>query len=178
MAACSAPAAAAAPPASSAATACCGQTSRVRLLLPEQRETSPEDLASGLRLGERAPDDRPYLGLNMVSSLDGKATVDGRTAGLSSELDRRLFHALRTQADAVMVGAGTLREERYGRIVKSAELRDKRVREGLEPDALGVIVSARMALPPDLPVLREPEQRLVVATGSDAELPGAEAQVE
>jgi riboflavin-specific deaminase-like protein len=150
----------------------------VRLLLPEQRETSPEDLASGLRLGELAVEDRPYLALNMVSSLDGKATVDGRTAGLSSELDRRLFHALRTQTDAVMVGAGTLREERYGRFIKSDELRETRKREGLEPDALGVIVSARMALPPDLPVLEEPEQRLVVSTGSDAELPGAEAQVE
>src|SRR5215210_2916377 len=77
-----------------------------------------------------------------------------------------------------MVGAGTLREERYGRLIKSDELREKRKQEGLEPDALGVIVSARMALPPDLPMLQEPDQRLVVATGSDAELPGAEAQVE
>ena len=105
----------------------------MRLLLPEQRETSPEDLASGLRLGELAVEDRPYLALNMVSSLDGKATVDGRTAGLSSELDRRLFHALRTQTDAVMGGAGTLREERYGRVIKSDELRETRKREGLEP---------------------------------------------
>ena len=66
----------------------------------------------------------------MVSSLDGKATLDWRTKGLSTELDRRLFHHLRTQADAVMVGAGTVRIERYGRMTKNDELRDKRVARG------------------------------------------------
>jgi len=150
----------------------------VRLLLPERRATSPDELASGLRLGERASGERPYLALNMVSSLDGKATLDGRTRGLSSVLDRELFHQLRTQVDAVMVGAGTMREERYGRMIKSEQLRAKRRAEGLEPDAIGVIVSARLALPPDLPCLHEPEQPLVICTGSDAELPGAIAPVE
>jgi riboflavin-specific deaminase-like protein len=150
----------------------------VRLLLPERRETSPAELASGLRLGERAPEGRPYLVLNMVSSLDGKATLLGRTSGLSSELDRQLFHELRTQADAVMVGAGTLREERYGRIVKTDELREKRRAEGLEPDALAVIVSARLELPPDLPILAEPDQRIVILTGAEHELPDVKAQVD
>ena len=80
----------------------------MQLIHPERRPISPEELAAGLRLRELAPADRPYLGLNMVSSLDGKATLDWRTKGLSSEIDRRLFHHLRTQADAVMVGAGTV----------------------------------------------------------------------
>jgi riboflavin-specific deaminase-like protein len=150
----------------------------VRQFLPQQRETSPEELASALRLGDLAPPDRPYLGVNMVSSLDGKATLDWRTRGLSSELDRRLFHQLRTQADAVMVGAGTARVEGYGRMVKNEELREKRRAEGLEPDPLAVIVSARLDLPADLPLLNEPDQRVVIATGSDATLPELGAQVE
>jgi riboflavin-specific deaminase-like protein len=150
----------------------------VQLLHPERRPTSPEELASNLRLGERAPANRPYLALNMVSSLDGKATIDWRTKGLSTELDRRLFHQLRTQADAVMVGAGTVRIERYGRMSKSDELRDKREREGLARDPLAVIVSARLDLPADLPLLNEPEQRVLLATGSDAELPGLGEQVD
>jgi riboflavin-specific deaminase-like protein len=150
----------------------------VQLLYPEQRATSPVDLAAGLRLGELAPPDRPYLVLNMVSTLDGKATIDWRTKGLSTELDRQLFHHLRTQADAVMVGAGTLRAERYGRMAKSAELRDKREREGLARDPLAVVVSARLDLPADLPLLNEPEQRVVIATGSDAALPGLGEHVE
>jgi riboflavin-specific deaminase-like protein len=150
----------------------------MRLLLPTVEETTPEELASGLGLGELAPTDRPYLALNMVSSLDGKATIDWRTRGLSTELDRRLFHQLRTQADAVMVGAGTARVERYGRMAKSDELRDKRRAEGLDPDPLAVIVSARLDLPADLPLLNEPEQRVVIATGSDATLPDLAGNVE
>ena len=150
----------------------------MQLLYPEQRATSPVDLAAGLRLGELAPPDRPYLVLNMVSTLDGKATIDWRTKGLSTELDRQLFHHLRTQADAVMVGAGTLRAERYGRMAKSAELGDKRERQGLARDPLAVVVSARLDLPADLPLLNEPEQRVVIATGSDAALPGLGEHVE
>jgi riboflavin-specific deaminase-like protein len=150
----------------------------VRLLYPECRATSPEELASGLRLGERATATRPYLALNMVSSLDGRATIDWRTKGLSTELDRRLFHLLRTRADAVMVGAGTVRTERYGRMAKSDELRDARERAGLARDPLAVVVSARLDLPADLPLLNEPEQRVIVATASDAALPGLGEQVE
>jgi riboflavin-specific deaminase-like protein len=150
----------------------------VQLIHPERMPTSPEELAAGLRLHELAPKDRPYLGLNMVASLDGKATLDWRTKGLSSDLDRRLFHHLRTQADAVMVGAGTAREERYGRMTKTEELRQKRMSEGLVPDPLAVVVSGRLDLPPDLPLLNDPDQRVVIATGSDAELPGTTGEIE
>jgi len=150
----------------------------VQLIYPEQRPISPEQLASGLRLHELAPPDRPYLGMNMVSSLDGKATLDWRTKGLSSDVDRRLFHHLRTQADAVMVGAGTVREERYGRITKSEELRDKRVREGRTPEALAVVVSGRLALPGDLPLLNEPDQAVVIATGAEHSLADAHAGID
>jgi riboflavin-specific deaminase-like protein len=150
----------------------------LQLLYPERRPTDPAELASGLCLGDKAPPDRPYLVLNMVSSLDGKATIDWRTKGLSTELDRQLFHHLRTQADAVMVGAGTCRLERYGRMTKSDELREKREREGLAREPLAVIVSARLDLPADLPLLNEPKQRVVIATGSDATLPDLGDQVE
>jgi riboflavin-specific deaminase-like protein len=150
----------------------------VRLIYPERSATSPEELAANMRLHELAPAGRPYLGINMVSSLDGKATLDWRTKGLSTEVDRRLFHHLRTQADAVMVGAGTAREERYGRITKNDELRRKRQNEGFVPDALAVVVSGRLDLPPDLPLLNEPEQAVVIATGSDASIPGVQGRVE
>jgi riboflavin-specific deaminase-like protein len=150
----------------------------VQLIHPERRQISLEEIATGLRLRELAPADRPYLGINMVSSLDGKATLDWRTRGLSSDIDRRVFHLLRTQADAVMVGAGTARTERYGRVTKSDELRQIRVNEGHVPDALAVVVSGRLDLPPDLPLLNEPDQRVVVATASDDELPGLRGDVE
>jgi riboflavin-specific deaminase-like protein len=150
----------------------------VQLIYPERKPTSPEELAADLRLHERAPAGRPYLGLNMVSSLDGKATLDWRTKGLSTEVDRRLFHHLRTQADAVMVGAGTAREERYGRMTKNDELRDKRVAEGRSPEALAVVVSGRLDLPADLPLLNEPEQTVLIATGAEHSLPDTHADIE
>jgi riboflavin-specific deaminase-like protein len=150
----------------------------VELIHPERRATSPAELASGLRLGDLAPEGRPYLGLNMVSTLDGKATLDWRTKGISSDLDRELFHHLRTQADAVMVGAGTVRAERYGRIAKSDELRAKREEEGLRADPLAVVVSARLDLPADLPLLQQEGQKVLLATGSDAVLEGITADVE
>jgi riboflavin-specific deaminase-like protein len=150
----------------------------VRLIYPGRSATSPEELAANMRLHELAAADRPYLGINMVSSLDGKATLDWRTKGLSTEVDRTLFHHLRTQADAVMVGAGTAREERYGRMTKNDELRQKRQNEGFVPDALAVVVSGRLDLPPDLPLLNDPEQTVVIATGSAASIPGVEGRVE
>ena len=51
---------------------------------------------------------------NFVSSLDGAVTLSGKSAGLSSEGDRALFHLLRSLADVVLVGAGTARTENYG----------------------------------------------------------------
>ena len=63
-------------------------------------------------------------------------------------------------------------------MTKSAELREKRVAEGLAPDPLAVIVSGRLDLPADLPILNDPEQRVLIATGSDASLPETAAQVE
>src|SRR3954466_3101735 len=118
---------------------------------PERQEVDPAEAIRGLRWGDLAPPTRPYLALNMVSTADGKATVEGRTRAISSETDRAIFHHLRTQADAVMVGAGTVRIEGYGPVVKNDELRAKREREGLNPDALAVIVSGGLNLPVDVP---------------------------
>jgi riboflavin biosynthesis pyrimidine reductase len=63
-------------------------------------------------------------------------------------------------------------------MTKNEELREKRQSEGLAPDALAVVVSGRLDLPADLPLLNEPEQRVVIATGSDATLEGLGDQVE
>ncbi|MDQ2896620.1 MAG: dihydrofolate reductase family protein [Actinomycetota bacterium] len=61
--------------------------------------------------------DRPYVICNFVATADAKAMVDGRSGPLGDEADHELFQRLRTRVDAVLVGAGTLRIERYGRLV-------------------------------------------------------------
>jgi riboflavin biosynthesis pyrimidine reductase len=57
----------------------------------------------------------PWLRVNMVSSLDGAATGEsGKSGSLNNAADKRVFDVLRELCDAIVVGAGTLRIERYG----------------------------------------------------------------
>ncbi|MBI1843183.1 MAG: pyrimidine reductase family protein [Actinobacteria bacterium] len=64
---------------------------------------------------ERKPrDDRPWVLANMVASVDGAATSQGRSGSLSTPGDRQIFHILRGLADVILVGAGTVRAEGYG----------------------------------------------------------------
>lgn len=133
----------------------------LRRLFPDEATVTVADAASGLGFAERAPADRPYIAVNMVSSADGKATLAGRTAPMSAATDRELFHHLRTQADGILVGAGTVRIERYGKVTKTPELRAKREREGVRPDAMAVIVSRSGNLPEDIPLMAEPTVRVI-----------------
>lgn len=57
---------------------------------------------------------RPGVRVNMVASLDGAITVDGRSGGLGGDADLRVFRALRSLADVILVAAGTARSEGYG----------------------------------------------------------------
>jgi riboflavin biosynthesis pyrimidine reductase len=60
------------------------------------------------------PPTLPWLRVNMVSTLDGAATGEsGRSGSINNTADQRVFHALRDQCDAILVGAGTARAERY-----------------------------------------------------------------
>lgn len=146
-------------------------------LYPRPGETTAEELVGQLDLDSRAPRERPYVVVNMVSSLDGRAALDGQTRGLSSAEDRKLFHLLRAAGDALLVGAGTARTERYGEAVKNDELRAARERHGLDPVQPTVIVSGRLLLPSDLPLLQAPGARVIVATAAGHELEGVEADV-
>jgi len=151
---------------------------RVRRLMPDPALLTADEVVQALDLASSAPAGRPYVVLNMVATVDGRATLAGRTAPISSVPDRQLFHALRTRADAVMVGAGTLRVERYGRLVRDARRREQRRAIGLHADPLAVVVSASLDLPSDLPLLQDPESRIVIITASEALLNACEAHVD
>ena len=129
---------------------------QIERLYPDRGPVSVDADLSDLRLAEHAPDDRPYLVLNMVASIDGRTTLGGHVGDLTSPVDQRLVYRLRTQADALLVGAGTVRNERYGGLFPDLE-------PGV-PQPLVVIVSARVDLPRDLPLLAEAGARIVVAT--------------
>ena len=152
----------------------------LRRLLPGGTLVSADDALAGLRLEQRAPggDKRPFVLLNMISTADGRATIEGRSGPIGNRADRELFHGLRRSFDAVMAGAGTMRVESYGRMIRSEASRRWRSERGLAPEPLAVIVSARLALPPDLPLLACADARVVILTPSDATLPDHAATVE
>ena len=150
---------------------------RLRRIHPHTADVELEDVVAGLELGRAAPRERPYVVLNMIATVEGRASVRGGTRAMSSAIDRAMLVHLRTQVDAVMVGAGTLRAEPYGRLVRDPALRQKRRREGLEPDPLACLVSRRLELPKDLPLLADPHSRVVIATGSTETLEAGGASV-
>lgn|SRR5277367_1103319 len=135
-----------------------------------------EDLGLWARTAETQG--RPRVMLNMISTADGRATLEGRSGTLSRSADRALFHGLRSAVDAVLVGAGTVRVERYGRIIPDPARRELRRRRGLSDEPLACIVSGRVELEADIPLLREPSARVVIITGSEASLPASAAHVE
>jgi riboflavin biosynthesis pyrimidine reductase len=83
----------------------------MRRLLPE-----PAGEVSAAEAYADAPSaaGRPAVRVNMVASLDGAITVEGRSGGLGGDADWRVFMALRGMADVILVGAGTVRNEGYG----------------------------------------------------------------
>ena len=149
----------------------------LRRLYPEPGEVAVEDAVSGLRLGERAPDGRPYVVDNMVSTADGRAAIDGHAGPVGDALDRALFLRLRTQADCILVGAGTLRAERYGHLVRDPELRAARVAEGLEPEPLACVLTRSLQVPWDTSLWTDPDSRVALYTSSPNNPPPCPANV-
>jgi riboflavin-specific deaminase-like protein len=151
-----------------------------RRLLPHGDPIGATELADTLDFEARMRADagRPYVILNMASTVDGRASIDGRSGAIGDRADRELFHALRASVDAVMAGAGTLRVERYGRIIANEATRARRRERGLSEEPLACIVSGRLSLPPDLPLLNEPAAHVVLVTASESSLPQSPAQLD
>jgi len=121
-----------------------------------------------VRLSARVPEDRPYVLLNMVATVDGRAAIGGRSGPIGSRADARMFAELRAIVDAVLVGTGTLRSERYGRLVRDPERRARRAAAGLAEDPAVVLLSRELDLPWDAPLFAEPAQRVVIGCGAGA----------
>lgn len=143
----------------------------MRRLLPEPGETTVDELLATYLPFEQARDRRPFVAANMITTLDGRASVRGRSKDLGSDVDSEFLLKLRHRFDAVMVGAGTMRAERYGRIVRDAQARARRRQIGLSPDPLAVIVSGTLDLPFDAPLFTCGEGTVLIFTSSDRPLP-------
>ena len=143
----------------------------MRRLVPEAAEITVEEQVGGLEYADAAGSDRPYVITNFALTLDGHVTIGGRSGKIGSDSDTAMLVGLRTRVDAVMIGAGTMRAERYGRVIGDPAKRERREREGRTADPLMVIVSGRLDLPWDAPLFTEGFGEIVIFTDSDAEPP-------
>jgi riboflavin biosynthesis pyrimidine reductase len=133
----------------------------MRRLLPDPGPTSVSAQLEAYRPWEEAPEDRPLVGMNFVATVDGRATIEGRSGPIGSDADTEMLVGLRKRFEAVLIGAGTMRVERYG---------------PMEP--LVVLVSGRLDLPWDAPLFTEEGSEALIFTASEAEPPETVASVE
>jgi len=147
-------------------------------LIPRDATVKVLEMLEGLHLEELAHPDRPYTVVNFIASADGRATFQGRSAPLGDLVDREMFHGLREQADAVMAGTHTVRLERYGRMTRDPERRERRVQAGREPEPLACLVTRSGDVPTEAPIFSEPEARIAVFGPEAMELGPMAAQVQ
>jgi riboflavin-specific deaminase-like protein len=143
----------------------------MRRLLPDPGPTTVDEQLEAYRPWESPREDRPFVAMNFATTLDGRATIGGVSGPIGSSADTAMLAGLRTRFDAVMIGAGTMRAERYGRLAGDQEKRKRRERLGLPQDPLMVIVSGRLDLPWDAPLFTDGGGRVLIFTASEAEPP-------
>ncbi|HWO47374.1 MAG TPA: dihydrofolate reductase family protein [Solirubrobacterales bacterium] len=124
----------------------------MRRLLPDPGPTTVSEQLEAYRPEEETREGRPFVAMNFAATLDGRATINGVSGPIGSATDTAMLAGLRKRFDAVMIGAGTKRVERY------ADL-DKRL----------VVVRSEGGEPADLPALlgslREEGVRAVMCEG-------------
>jgi riboflavin biosynthesis pyrimidine reductase len=143
----------------------------MRRLLPDPGPTTVEQQLETYRPWEQPHDERPLVAMNFAATVDGRATIGGVSGPIGSDADTAMLSGLRQRFDAVMIGAGTMRSERYGRLAADPEQRRNRERIGLPAEPLMVIVSGRLDLPWDAPLFTAGGGRVLIFTASEAEPP-------
>jgi riboflavin biosynthesis pyrimidine reductase len=106
-------------------------------------------------------DGRPGVAINMVTSIDGRAQLDGTAEGLGSRADRSLMRHYRAAFDAVGSGVGTLRATGVWLRVGDA-LEQRRSVEGRPPNPTGVVIAGTDAVPTDARWFTGDEPRILV----------------
>lgn len=140
-------------------------------LLPDPAPTTIEEQLAEFAPQEMASESRPYVFTNFAATVEGRATIEGRSGPIGSDNDTAMLIGLRSLADAVMIGAGTMRAERYGRLVPDPAHRARRERRGLAHDPLAVILTNSMELPWDAGLFGCGMGRVVVFTASERRPP-------
>jgi len=123
----------------------------------------------------RAPQ-RRWVRANFIASIDGSATVGGTAGGLGTPVDQQILAILRAHADAVLVGARTVRAEDYGPLRHTAERQALRKELGFTgPARLAVVTSNPDFTGEERWIAEAPAPPLVITTAAAVRrIPGAE----
>jgi riboflavin biosynthesis pyrimidine reductase len=156
-----------------------GDPPPLRRLHPDPATLELDELYAGLTLPAGTTGQPAWVGLCMVTSLDGAVSVDGRSGGLGGPADLLSLSRLRASNDVSIVGAGTVRQERYGPLTGGAARRADRERRGLTPSPRLAIITSSGRLDPELPVFGDPAERplVLVSSAADPEALAALAEV-
>jgi riboflavin biosynthesis pyrimidine reductase len=139
----------------------------MRALLPQA--AARIDIADAYAIPVGLGDDRPFVRCNMISTLDGAISVNGRSGMLGGPADGRLFQVLRSLTDVILVGAGTLRAEDYGPVRLSDDLRQQRKERGQSSVPPIAVVTRSANLDWSSPFFTEAEARPIVVTARDCD---------
>lgn len=112
--------------------------------------------------------DEPVLRVNFVASVDGAATVDGVSGGLGGPGDKLIFNTLRMSCDALVVAAGTVRNENYDALRLDEPSRKWRLSQDLPEFPAMVVVSGALDLDPEQLIFSDAPVRPLVVTHAAA----------
>lgn len=113
--------------------------------------------------------ERLHVSVNMAMSLDGRITTRRRERmTLGSKHDRRLMDELRAEADAVIVGAGTVRHDGFPIVVRNEDILQKAAARRPDPHPVNVILSRTLDIPTARPIFLRKETEKVIFTTSEA----------
>ena len=109
------------------------------------------------------------VSFNFVSSLDGAATLNGRSGGLGNAADRRIMILLRRTADIILLGAGTVRAEGYSGDLVDAESTRWRQKNARSVRPSLAVVSGSLRIDPGLPFFTAAPERPLIITTAEAD---------
>jgi 2,5-diamino-6-(ribosylamino)-4(3H)-pyrimidinone 5'-phosphate reductase len=114
--------------------------------------------------------DRPFVYVNMAVTADGKITSAAREyPRFTSDHDRLNMDRLRAEADAILVGAGTIRADDPALHVRDPEMQRYRQSLGKDAGLLKVVVTSRLDVDPASRFFEDPDGGgCVIATVEDA----------
>lgn len=150
----------------------------LRQLIPQESVVEVPEILGSLHLEDQAGHERPYTIVNFIATADGRATFQGRSGALGDSVDREMFHGLREQVEAVIVGTHTVRIERYGRMTRDPDRRERRLAAGRAAEPVLCLVTRSGDIPVEAPIFSEPAARIVAFGPGHLELREVEAQIE